>query len=94
MDYYRIQIEESNNGKKLYVPQVGKLVIKNKLFRQTQEIKWYNILQYGGRFELSTTIKEWCYSEEKALSIINGHKGIDEYEEENKIKSITYKMID
>jgi len=94
MDYYRIQIEESNNGRILYVPQVGILVIKNRLFRQTQEIKWYNILQDGGRFALSTTTKEWCYSEEKALGIINGHKGIDEYEEGNKIKSITYKIID
>ena len=94
MDYYRIQINERQNGDKKHIPQVGKLVIKNRLFRQTQEIKWYNILQDGGRFALSTTTTESYDKEEDALSIINTYKGVDIYEEGKKLKSTTYKMID
>ena len=43
MSNYRIKIEELNNGQKLYIPQVCKLEIKRRMFRQTQELVWYNI---------------------------------------------------
>jgi hypothetical protein len=94
MDYYRIQINELQNGDKKHIPQVGKLVIKNRPFRQSQEIIWYNLLQDGGRFALSTTTTESYDKEEDALSIITNYKGIDIYEEGKKLKSTTYKMID
>jgi len=94
MEYYRIQIDELRNGEKMHIPQVGKLVIKNRPFQQRQEIKWYNILQDGGRFALSTTTTESYDKEEDALSIITNYKGIDIYEEGKKVKSTTYKMID
>jgi hypothetical protein len=93
MSYYRIQIDELQNGEKMHIPQVGKLVIKNRPFQQRQEIKWYNILQDGGRFTLSTTITESYDKEEDALSIINTYKGIGIYEEGKKLKSTTYKDI-
>jgi hypothetical protein len=94
MSYYRIQIDELQNGEKMHIPQVGKLVIKNRPFQQTQEIKWYNILQDGGRYALSKTTTESYDKEEDALSIITTYKGIDIYEEGKKLKSTTYKMID
>lgn len=94
MSYYRIQIDELKNGEKMHIPQVGKLVIKNRPFQQTQEIKWYNILQEGGRFALSRTTTESYDREEDASSIISKYKGIGIYEEGKKLKSTTYKMID
>ncbi len=94
MSYYRIQINELQNGDKRYIPQVSKLVIKNRLFQQTQEIIWYNLLQDGGRFALSTTTTESFDKEEDALNIITNYRGIDSYEEGKKLKSTTYKMID
>jgi hypothetical protein len=94
MEYYRIQIDELQNGEKMHIPQVGKLVIKNRPFRQRQEIKWYNILQDGGRFALSATTTESYVKEEDALNILNNYKGIGIYEEGKKLKSTKYKMID
>ncbi len=94
MEYYRIQIDELQNGEKIHIPQVGKLVIKNRPFGQTHNIKWYNVIQDGGRFTLSTTITESYDKEEDALSIINTYRGIGIYEEGKKLKSTTYKMID
>ena len=94
MEYYRIQINELQNGDKRYIPQVAKLVNWNRLFRQNQEIIWYNLLQEGGRFALSTTTTESFDKEEDALNIITNYRGIDSYEEGKKLKSTTYKMID
>jgi hypothetical protein len=94
MSYYRIQINELQNGDKRYIPQVAKLVNWNRLFRQNQEIIWYNLLQEGGRFALSTTTTESFDKEEDALNIITNYRGIDSYEEGKKLKSTTYKMID
>jgi hypothetical protein len=94
MDYYRIQINELQNGDKRYIPQVAKLVIWNRLFGKSQEIIWYNLLQEGGRFALSTTTTESFDKEEDALNILTNYRGIDSYEEGKKVKSTTYKMID
>ena len=94
MSYYRIQINELQNGDKRYIPQVAKLVNWNRLFRQNQEIIWYNLLQEGGRFALSTTTTESFDKEEDALNIITNYRGIDSYEEGKKLKSTTYKIID
>jgi hypothetical protein len=93
MSYYRIQIDELQNGDKRYIPQVAKLVIWNRLFGKSQEIKWYNLLQDGGRYALSKTTTESYDKEEDALSIISKYKGIGIYEEGKKLKSTTYKMI-
>jgi hypothetical protein len=94
MSYYRIQINELQNGDKRYIPQVAKLVNWNRLFRQNQEIIWYNLLQEGGRFALSTTTTESFDKEEDALNILTNYRGIDSYEEGKKVKSTTYKIID
>jgi hypothetical protein len=94
MSYYRIKIEERNNGQKVYIPQVCKLEIKNRMFRQTQELVWYNIHKIGVAFGASTTITVRYGNEEDALKVIEGHKNRYQIEEDNKVKSVTYKMVD
>ncbi len=94
MNHYRIKIEELNNGEKLYIPQVCKLEIKKKLFRQTQEIVWYNIHKVGVSFGMSKTITVRYGNEEDALKVIEGHKNRHQVEKDNEVKSTTYKMID
>jgi hypothetical protein len=93
--YYRIKIEELNNGEKLYKPQICKLKIKKRMFKQTQELVWYNILRaHGSTFGLSTTVWERYDNEEVALRVIEDYKNKEQVEEDHKIKSTTYKMID
>jgi hypothetical protein len=93
--YYRIKIEELNNGEKLYIPQICKLKIKKRMFKQTQELVWYNILRaHGSTFGLSTTVWERYDNEEVALRVIEDYKNKEQVEEDHKIKSTTYKMID
>ena len=52
MSYYRIQIDELQNGEKRYIPQKAELRI-SRSWIQRQEIRWYNILQEGGKYGLS-----------------------------------------
>jgi hypothetical protein len=94
MNHYRIKIEELNNGEKLYIPQVCKLEIKKKLFRQTQEIVWYNIHKVGVSFGMSKTITVRYGNEEDVLKVIEGHKNRHQVEKDNEVKSTTYKIID
>lgn len=95
MSNYRIKIEEKNNGQKAYIPQVCKLEINKRLFRQTQELVWYNIHHpYGITFGLSKTIGEKYDNEEDALKVIEDYRMKDQIEEGDKIKSTTYKMVD
>jgi hypothetical protein len=95
MSNYRIKIEEKNNGQKHYIPQVCKLEIKKTLFGQTQELVWYNIIHdYGKTFGLSETMSVTYGTEKSALKVIEDYKNKDVIKEGNKVKSITYKMID
>jgi hypothetical protein len=95
MSFYRIKIEEKNNGEKAYIPQVCKLKINRRLFRQTQELVWYNIhIAYETTFGLSTTITAKYGTEEAALKVIEDYKKRHQIEEDNKVKSTTYKMIE
>jgi hypothetical protein len=95
MSYYRIKIEERNNGQKLYIPQVCKLEIKKRMFRQTQELVWYNIHKaYETTFGLSTTISAKYGNEEEALKVIEDYKNRYQVEKDNQVKSTTYKMVD
>jgi len=95
MDCYRIKIEEKNNGQKLYVPQVCKLEINKRLFRQTQKLVWYNIRQHCKiTFGLSKTIGEKYNNEEDALKVIEGYRNKLQIKEGDKVKSITYKIVD
>jgi hypothetical protein len=95
MSNYRIKIEEKNNGQKAYIPQVCKLEINKRLFGQTQELVWYNIIHdYGNTFGSSKTMSVTYRTEESALKVIEDYKNKDVIEEDNKVKSITYKMID
>jgi hypothetical protein len=93
MSHYRIKIEERNNGQKLYTPQVCKLEIKKRLFKQTQELVWYNIHKIGVAFGTSTTICAKYGNEEDALKVIESYKNKHQVEKDSKIKFVTYKMI-
>lgn len=94
MSYYRIKIQEKNNGEKTYTPQVGKLKISG-LWVKKQKIVWYTILHaYGITFGLSETTTVGYATEESALKVIDDYKNKNVIEEANKVKSTTYKTID
>jgi len=94
MSYYRIKIEEKNNGVKGYIPQTCKLEIIGGLIKR-QSIVWYNIIHdHGNTFRLSKTTSAAYKTEESALKVIEDYKNKDIIEEGNKVKSTTYKMID
>jgi hypothetical protein len=81
MSYYRIQIEELQNGEKRYIPQKGELHI-SRSWIQRQEIRWRSI---GDTRYISET---------EAMRIIENNKEYDELKKGLEIKSTTYKMID
>lgn len=94
MSYYRIKIEEKNNGEKGYIPQTCKLEVFGGWIKR-QSIVWYNIIHsHGNTFGLSKTMSATYKTEESALKIIEDYKNKDVIEEGNKVKSITYKMIE
>ena len=94
MSYYRIKIQEKNNGEKGYIPQVGKLKISG-LWIKKQKIVWYTIVHaHGVTFGLSETTTVAYKTGEAALKVIEDCKNKDIIEVGNKVKSTTYKMID
>ena len=94
MSYYRIKIEEKNNGEKGYIPQTCKLESFG-VWTKRQQIVWYNIIHdHGNTFALSKTITAAYRTEDSALKVIEDYKNKGGIEEGNKVKSTTYKMID
>lgn len=94
MSFYRIKIEEKNNGEKGYIPQTCKLEVFGGWVKR-QSIVWYNIIHdHGNTFGLSKTISASYKTEESALKVIEDYKNKDVIEEGNKVKSTTYKMIE
>ena len=81
MSYYRIQIDELQNGEKRYVPQKGELRVYGGWIKK-QEIRWYNI---GDARH---------FSETEAMKIIENNKEYEELKKGLEIKSSTYKIID
>lgn len=81
MSYYRIKIEELQNGEKRYIPQKGELHI-SRSWIQRQEIRWRSI---GDARYISET---------EAMRIIENNKEYEELKKGLEIKSTTYKMID
>ena len=59
------------------------LEIKRRLFRQTQELVWYNIHKIGEAFGSSTSITAKYGNEIDALKVIDGHKNRYQLEKEN-----------
>jgi hypothetical protein len=95
MSYYRIKIEEKNNGEKGYIPQACKLESFGGYWTKRQSIVWYNIIHdHGNTFGLSKTTSVAYKTEESTLKVIEDYKNKDIIEEGNKVKSTTYKMID
>ncbi len=94
MSYYRIKIEERYNGEKGYIPQTCKVEVFGGWIKR-QSIVWYNIIHSNGNtFGLSKTTSAAYKTEESALKVIEDYKNKYVIEEGNKVKSITYKMID
>jgi len=93
MSFYRIKIEEKNNGEKVYIPQTCKLESFG-VWTKRQQIVWYNIHKIGVGFGISKTITVRYGNEEDALKVIEGYKNRYQIDEDNKVKSTTYKMID
>jgi hypothetical protein len=94
MSFYRIKIEEKNNGEKGYIPQTSKLESFG-VWTKRQQIVWYNIINdHGNTFALSKTITVTHSTEDSALKVIEDYKNKDGIEEGNKVKTVTYKMID
>jgi hypothetical protein len=81
MSYYRIKIEELQNGEKRYIPQKGELHI-SRSWIQRQEIRWRSIGD------------DKYISETEAMRIIENNKEYEELKKGLEIKSTTYKMID
>jgi hypothetical protein len=80
MSYYRIQIDELQNGEKRYIPQKGDLHLYGGWIKR-QEIRWRNI--GDGRY----------FSETEAMRIIESNKEYEELKKGLEIKSSTYKII-
>ena len=81
MPYYRIRIDELNNGKTRYVPQEGFLIESGGWIKR-QDISWQDMHKEG--FEL----------ESDALEMINYVRGYRDAKEGNQVKSSTYKIIE
>jgi hypothetical protein len=91
--FYRIKIEELNNGKKLYIPQVSELETYGGWVKK-HRLVWYNIHKaYGTTFGTSGETATRYSNEEDALKVIEDYKNKDKVEEGNKIKSVTYKDV-
>jgi len=82
MPYYRIRIDELNNGKTRYVPQEGSLVTYRAWLSTRSEIQWMDMHKDGFEFESD------------ALEMIDYVRGYRETTEGKKVKSSKYKNID
>jgi hypothetical protein len=94
MSYYRVQIEELNNGEKRYTPQVSTLSIVGKLFPKTN-IRWENIVYDKNidHYETAYTMRCIYDSYEEAKSVIENYKQWSSCENGTKVKTTTYEMI-
>ena len=87
MSYYRIKIQEKNNGQKTYTPQVGKLKISG-LWIKKQEIVWHTIVHaHGNTFGLSETRTVGYATEDSALKVIDDYKNIQDSQARRRIIS-------
>lgn len=92
---YRIKIEEKNNGKTRYIPQVGIPRLRIGKFNFLS-VNWENIISRNdwNYYTSSTSMSESYDKEEDALFIVEKYKEYLLVEEGDKIKSTTYKIID
>ena len=81
MPYYRIRIDELNNGNCQYVPQEGFLVTHRAWLSTKSEIRWGDM--HTG-FD----------TEEEAMALINTYRQYRSEKEGNQVKSSRYKNID
>ena len=93
MKRYRVKIEEQNDGKKWYTPQVGNVTLIGK-WQLNLRTNWENILTYDvGRCETARMIRQLYKTEQEALDAIEQYKKFITEEELKETKSVTYKEI-
>lgn len=90
---YRIKIEEKNNGKKWYTPQVGTPRLKIGKF-DFLSMEWKNLIEDTTSFWISSFVEYSYDTEQKALNIIEGYKQYLINEKGKEVKLTTYKTIE
>jgi hypothetical protein len=79
--YYRIKIDELNNGRKMYTPQVGQLKSRS-MWVKKDEIVWSNLSK--SRYD----------TEHEALRDIRIRKEVLEELGSYQVKNTTYKIVE
>jgi len=79
--YYRIKIDELNNGRKMYTPQVGQLKSRS-MWVKKDEIVWSNLSK--SRYD----------TEYEALRDIRIRKEVLEELGSYQVKNTTYKIVE
>ena len=90
---YRIKINELNNGKKEYIPQVGtpKLSLGKYVHINWE---WENIIMDDiHKFQTSIYMTYLYKTEEKAIAVIEGYKKYLTEQEGKKVNKTRYKEL-
>lgn len=95
MSYYRIKIEEQNDGSRRYVPQTAKLNIMGKMWPKTS-MKWENIIyeEHSRHYHTAYSMTQYYGDYDRALSVIEGYKVFLKRKNGEEVKTVTYKMVD
>jgi hypothetical protein len=89
MNRYRIKVETNHQGERSYIPQVGEVYIKGKIF-QNLFTEWGNII-CGSVYPYKSVYLEQPYqTEEEALEVIESYKNYLETEGLEEVKDIKY----
>jgi hypothetical protein len=79
--YYRIRVDELNNGNKMYTPERAVLEVTRGWFRR-ERIYWEPL-----------TLRN-CETEEAAMEYIRIAKKLDEQRQARQVTSTTFKIIE
>jgi hypothetical protein len=90
---YRVKIDITKSGNSFYTPQVGKVSIKGKYFKNLFT-SWENIIgDSPTTFYSSPRMREYYSTELEALDIIEKYKKHIEWEDFKIVKETTYKEV-
>lgn len=89
MNRYRIKVETNHHGEISYIPQVGIVYIKGKIF-QNLFTEWKNIICGSVYPYQSVCVKAPEQTEEKALEVIEIYKKYLKTEDLEEVKDIRY----
>lgn len=81
MERYRIKVETNKKGDKFYIPQVGEVHLKGKIFKNLSTT-WKNIIsKHVVEPYAMSSMEEWYGTEEEALEVIEKYKKYIEKED-------------